>query len=80
VKRRLITLLTIGVTYLQSSRVPNSVAHGGIDSSSVSRSGSDREMRRRRAEILSELEMALRNEGVSNLVYDEAQRRSYWCR
>ena len=38
-----------------------------------SRFGSDREMRRRRAEMLYELEMALREEKASNLVYDEAQ-------
>jgi len=37
----------------------------------MGKSGSDREGRRRQAEGLFELEMALREEGVSVLVYDE---------
>ncbi len=35
------------------------------------RSGSDRERRRKQAETLYELEMALREEGNSDFVYDE---------
>jgi len=35
------------------------------------RSGGDRERRRRQAKGLFELEMALREEGVSVLIYDE---------
>ena len=37
----------------------------------MGKSGSDREGRRRQAKGLFELEMALREEGVSVLVYDE---------
>ena len=40
-------------------------------SGSVSKFGSDQEARRRRAAALYELEMALRQEGVSEFVYDE---------
>ncbi len=35
--------------------------------------GSDRERRRRRANALYEFEMALREEGISDFVYDEGE-------
>jgi hypothetical protein len=37
----------------------------------MSRVGSDRERRRRRSLALYEFEMALREEGISDFVYDE---------
>jgi len=37
------------------------------------RFGSDRERRRRRAKALYEFEMVLREEGLSDLVYDEGE-------
>ena len=39
----------------------------------VNRFGSDRERRRRRSKMLYEFEMALREEGISDFVYDEEQ-------
>ena len=38
-----------------------------------SRFGSDQERRRRRSKMLYEFEMALREEGLSDFVYDEDQ-------
>jgi hypothetical protein len=46
---------------------------GGGCSGVIRRSASDRERRRRRANALYEFEMVLREEGISDFVYDEGE-------
>src|SRR5215204_153792 len=58
----------------QRNRSPRRASRGLLGSSSVSsRFGSDQERRRRRSKMLYEFEMALREEGLSDFVYDEGQ-------